>query len=168
MHESHRRTIDPTRYAHIAFQLEIDEDGYPPVGVETLWARRENNELIVDNIPFFVLGVSYNDAIAVDTVDGRLMFKEVKRFGGHSTVRVIVNDLQDKQRVINDFQQLGCATEIGPYESLVAIDIPPEVKVDPIRQYLEEGCNAEIFDYEEANVTWETSYESDDEDMSIE
>lgn len=38
----------------ILFELEQDEDGYPPASTETLWASRAGDGLFkIDNIPFF-------------------------------------------------------------------------------------------------------------------
>ncbi len=43
----------------IYFQLEMDEDGYPPFDVESLWVSTIDKGVgIIDNIPFFVKGIA--------------------------------------------------------------------------------------------------------------
>jgi hypothetical protein len=47
------------RHVKVLFQLEQDEDGYPPASVESLWALPKGEGLFqVDNIPFFATGVA--------------------------------------------------------------------------------------------------------------
>lgn len=160
MRELRNRDIDPERHERIHFHLGIPGDDYPSDGIETLWARRENDELIIDSIPHYVRGVSYNDAVMADSVDGKLVFKDVIRSGGHSTVRVTLINPHDKERVLNSLHRLGCATEVSSYESLIAVDIPPDVDVTPIREYLDNGSLVyDVFKYEKANIVWEPSPE---------
>jgi hypothetical protein len=54
----------PITHARIAFELEQDEDGYPPVSAETLWATPTPEGFWrIDNIPFFVYGIAPFDII---------------------------------------------------------------------------------------------------------
>ena len=70
----------------IEFRVEPDEDGYPPIGVERLWATpMPNGHYIVDNTPFYVSGISAEDEVSVVDVDGTLRFEALVRASGIST-----------------------------------------------------------------------------------
>jgi hypothetical protein len=79
-------------HVKIRFEIERDENGYPPVSVEYLWAvPHERGQFRIDNIPFFVLGVSCDDIVdAQKDQTEMLRFVSLAVEGGHSTVRVIL------------------------------------------------------------------------------
>jgi Domain of unknown function (DUF4265) len=59
----------------ILFKLEQDEDGYPPVTVEGLWATRLADDTVeVDSIPFFVRDTSLGDVVRVELIEEELFF----------------------------------------------------------------------------------------------
>ena len=138
----------------ILFALEQDEDGYPPVNVESVWARKTSDNFYeLDNIPFYVRGISYKDVVDVARDDeGALNFKNIVRRSGHSTVRVIVSDLKDRDDLRKKLEDFGCSWEGSNQPSLIAVDIPPEVKLASVLQFLEKGFEQERWDYEEAFI----------------
>lgn len=59
----------------VVFRLEQDEFGYPPTDTEIVWAYElPNGNYRVDNIPFYIRGVSSNDEISVERVDDAVFF----------------------------------------------------------------------------------------------
>jgi hypothetical protein len=76
----------------IHFQLEQDEDGYPPVVVESLWAEsgENHNEYVIDNVPFFVRVATIGDTVRVREEDGNRWFESLvhrsKKFPGEGCV----------------------------------------------------------------------------------
>src|SRR5436190_22754427 len=76
----------------VHFKVKLNADGYPPFNSEGMWCIKINEQVFrVDNIPYFVTGVSYADVISVaEDEEGRLNFIEVVEEGGHSTYRVIM------------------------------------------------------------------------------
>lgn len=85
--------VTPERpMAHVVFDLEVDEDGWPPVASERVWAFAVGDDLYeIDNAPWFVPGVAAGDvARAVPTTpESDPVFVNVDRFSDHSSVRVI-------------------------------------------------------------------------------
>ena len=138
----------------ILFTLEQDEDGYPPISVESVWARKTpDNFYEIDNISFYVRGISYKDVVNAERDDeGALYFKSVVRRAGHSTVRVIVSDLKDRDDLQKKLEDFGCSWEGSNQPSLIAVDIPPEVKLASVLQFLQHGFEQERWDYEEAFI----------------
>jgi hypothetical protein len=140
----------PTKKVH--FPIARDGDGFPPVDEETLWASKLPSGLYkLDNIPFFAKGVSCSDEVEADLVDGRLWFNSVAKRGGHSTIRIAVNDVGEVPSVREDLRRLGCATELSHLPRLVAVDIPGDVGRDQLDRFLREGLASDRFDYEDAD-----------------
>ena len=70
----------------IYFQLEMDEDGYPPFDVESLWVSTIDKGVgIIDNIPFFVKGIALGDRV---TFDDDFNFVAVEVPANNATIRV--------------------------------------------------------------------------------
>jgi hypothetical protein len=143
--------LAPTQHVKLLFELEQDEDDYPPASAETLWAIKVGEGLFkIDNIPFFALGVAVNDIVSAVPEEGVFRFKEVVHPSGHSTIRVIVYDPSNVSAARAHFQQLGCSTEQSHLPRLIAIDVPPTVSLEKLRQQLDSGKEAEQWGYEEA------------------
>jgi len=135
----------------ILFELEQDEDGYPPASAETLWAIKAGDGLFkIDNIPFFALGVAVNDIVSAVPEENAFRFKEVAQPSGHSTIRVVVYDAADVAAVRTLFKQLGCSTELSHLPRLLAVDVPPSVSLAELKQVLESGRHQDRWGYEEA------------------
>ena len=144
---------EPRSGAHvrILFELEQDEDGYPPASAETLWAIEVGEGLFkIDNVPFFVLGIAVEDVVSAVPEEGVFRFKEVVQSSGHSTLRVVVYDPADVPAVHALFKEMGCSTEQSHLPRLVAIDVPPSVPLDELKRVLESGSEQERWGYEEA------------------
>ena len=57
--------MNEEKHVKICFPLEPDEDGWPPVTAETLWAVELGGGLFrLDNIPFYARGVSDGDTVS--------------------------------------------------------------------------------------------------------
>jgi hypothetical protein len=53
----------------IVFSLEQDEDGYPPVKTESLWAKpKADGSFELDNTPFYAQGISRKDIVAAEPI----------------------------------------------------------------------------------------------------
>jgi hypothetical protein len=149
-------------HVKIRFDLLQDGSGYPPVGVEYLWAvPLENGRYRIDNIPFFVLGVSCEDIVnAQEDQTGMLRFVSLASEGGHSTVRLILFDITEGDAPLSDRTQqlreklrhLGCPSEQSHIPGLFSVDIPPSVNFIEIRTLLQQGASDDLWDYEEATV----------------
>lgn len=139
------------RHCKIFFKLEQDEDGYPPVSVESLWALPVGEGLFkLDNIPFFATGIAVNDIISAEDEGGVLWYREVVQPSAHSTLRVIVYDENEVAQVRALFKEKGCPTELSHIPGLFAMDVPPEVPLEALKPLLDEGRAQERWDYEEA------------------
>jgi Domain of unknown function (DUF4265) len=133
----------------IVFQLEKDEDGYPPNEWETMWADSADGALyVIDNIPFFVRDISYGDVVSVIKKEGRLHFDEIIKPSLHSVIRVIVFDESKTNDLRHDLKLNSCDTELSHVKNLIAVDIPPSVDFDSVLEFLDEGEKDGLFEYE--------------------
>lgn len=146
-------SINDETFVRISFCLEIDDDGYPPVGAETLWAQSEGDGFRLENIPFFARGVAFGDIVYAVPVDGLLEYKWVLKRSGHGTVRIIMFE-GDTEKTRDEFRALGCRSELSHIPSLFAVDIPPTSDYAAVRDFLELGFEKGRFDYEEGWVSW--------------
>ncbi len=145
--------------AKVRFELEPDEDGWPPVAGESLWAvPLGGNRYRLDNTPWFVRGVSCYDvveAVAPDAQSVPVVQRLVER-SGHLTVRVL--PLQDRsvnglELLIAEFNALGVECEGDQHHGLVALDIPPSTPLAPVKERLVAGEAAGRWEYEEGAVS---------------
>jgi hypothetical protein len=143
----------------VSFALHRDAHGYPPADWEHLWARPvDENRVELDNIPFFVRGVSCGDMVAITRDGDRLLFDHVVESSGHRTLRAIVfrraaggfdRTLKSLRRQL---KQRGCTTEVGPSPGLIAIDVPPAADLNEVLQLLADGERQGLWEYEEAVI----------------
>jgi nitrogen regulatory protein PII-like uncharacterized protein len=137
----------------VLFPLEKDDDGYPPDDWESLWAYKTPEGFYsVDNIPFFVRGISPGDKLSVKKIDDELVFDGVERFSDHSVLRVMVFDDSDVDELKKFMTEMGTEYEGSHIEGLIAFDIPPYADFEKIVKFLQNGEDNEIWEYEEASL----------------
>jgi hypothetical protein len=135
----------------IIFEIEQDEDGYPGVGAETVWATSVGeNTYKIDNIPFFVRDATLGDIIEATEINGVLAFKHTLSRSGNSLIRVHYAAEVDPQSIRDELTNLGCSSEWHNHDRLIAINVPPNVPLAKVQAFLRQGFEQERFDYEEA------------------
>jgi hypothetical protein len=154
--DTHTMNHDPKGDGHvkIVFELTQDAHGWPPVSAETMWALKVNDDRYkIDNIPFYVRGVSCNDIVSAQDRDGRLFFIKVEKDSGHRTVRVIItnNDKVVEKDVREHLKVIGAEIE-GVQKGFFALDIPPSADFKEIQTYLSEKHDGQELDYDEGKV----------------
>ena len=138
-------------YRKIAFELEQDEDGYPPDKWETLWATEVEGDIFkLDNIPFYARNVSSEDLVRASLNEEVLEFKELVRSSGNSVFRVYVMEAAEISAARAEFGALGCESELSSSARLFAVEVPSSCSFSPIATLLEEGVRLGRWEYEEA------------------
>lgn len=118
-------------HVKVHFRMDIDEDGWPPASVESLWAMDLGDGTVrLDNTPWFVRGVASDDIIRVEIDDEGIRWAgETVRASENCTIRLIV--LKDggsataRQSVLKIFHKLGTTGEGIERFRMVALDVPP-------------------------------------------
>ena len=120
------------QYEKIQFFLEIDEDGYPPVGSETLNAIvLGSGEFQIDNTPFFATSVALGDVVLAkktsDSGDKFLFYSHVSFSENHSLSIIFLEDtiIED---VFSKLKLAGCYCEYGEFRGgnlkMLAVSVP--------------------------------------------
>ncbi len=110
---------------------------------ETVWAEPlGGGRYRIDSIPFFAYNVSAGDVVEASS-DGELLRPTaLVEKGGHRTLRVAFPEEQGgvegaaARALAAELERLGCAYE-GFEPMLLAVDVPPEVELDPVLDALE-------------------------------
>jgi hypothetical protein len=152
---------EPVR-VKVHFCLGRDETGYPPVDSETVWAIAKGENLFrVDNIPFFVTGVSCFDIVSVRREgDGQLWYDQLLEASGHTTIHVILYRDSSDERPLEErveslrkaVKEIGGSSELSHISNLIAVDLPPEIPLRPLKELLEKGQESGFWDYREATL----------------
>jgi hypothetical protein len=135
----------------IHFQLEQDSDGYPPVGVESLWAvpTTTAGEFVLDNVPFFARCATLGDTVRVREEQGQRWFESVARRSTNSLIRAVFFDAEKLEQVNGTLERFGCSTEYLRPHKLLAVSIPANVSLVDVQAYLEVESGTGVLDYEE-------------------
>jgi len=132
----------------VLFRLEQD-DGYPPVSIEGLWAQKVGDNFVVDNIPFYVYGIAPGDQIQAKMDSGQIWFDTLLRASGSSIFRIFVKKHHDIPALRSALLDLSCPSEVDEKMGLIAVEIPVGVNASPFLEFLVRGQQTGQFDFEE-------------------
>ncbi len=124
-------------HVRVRFELRRDEHGWPPAASETLWAVPTGiaGHYRIDNIPFFVVGVSLGDVVLAAAGERMLEFVRVVEKSGHRSVGLRYRSDQVRSNVRTVLTGFGCRVESGDSPTVLAVDIPPTVSQE-VTEYL--------------------------------
>jgi hypothetical protein len=144
---------DRKEYKKIAFYLEQDDEGYPPCNVETLWVTEIEPGLYrIDNIPFYVQGISFKDIVSVEEVEDEIYFKQLVTPSGHSVLHVVVFDESKIDVLLKTLKHMSCDIEQSNIPILFSVDIPESIDIQPIIDFLQQGQDSGFWEYSEASL----------------
>jgi len=137
----------------MTFILEKDEDGYPPDDSETLWVENlGDNKYRIDNIPFYVRGLSPDDVVAGKINNNILMFDRYVEKSNISVFRIVFFDRSKMDIVLSTAVKMGCRWEGSHLKNLYSIEIPRSVDLNEVRNLLNAEASNDVLDYEEASI----------------
>lgn len=151
-------TLD-TPDAHVVFPLDVDEDGWPPVGAERVWAvPLGGDHYRIDNVPWFVRDLACDDVVvAIAPEEGQHpVYVRTHEKSSHLTIRVVCfrsGPLKgDLGAVADAFTRLGVYAEGVAQYGIVALDIPPTASLRPIYERLVAGQQDGTWEWEEGRI----------------
>jgi hypothetical protein len=144
----------------VRFDMEEDDDGWPPVASEGLWAEPLGADRYrLANTPWFARGFSNGDVVLALPDEHQVLWaRETVEWGGRLTVRVIPHRdgplAGSVESVIDAFTPLGVGAEgAKPSFPIVALDIPGDADFPAILGLLREGQANGSWDFEEGSIT---------------
>ena len=139
------------QFFKITFELPEEEEGFPPSKYESLWALPHGkNKFIIDNIPFYIQGISSGDVISASCVKGEWIYEKLIRPSGNSTFRLYVFEEKLVQQVRQELSKIGCQSEVSDIPNLIAVEIPAEVTINPFLDYIVNESEKGLLEYQEA------------------
>jgi hypothetical protein len=149
----------PAEFRKVEFRLKPGDDDPWTGAAESMWALPEGGDLYrLKNSPWCVCGVSYDDLVYAPIVDGRPTVERIVEHGGHFTLHARV-DTAAAPLINASLNELGCGVETDAQKAgrtkLIAIDVPSESALPPVREYLDTELTAGRLDYEESAVPLE-------------
>ena len=144
----------------VRFALERDEDGWPPAVSEGLWAEPLGGDNYrIENSPWYVNDLAAGDVVRATSDEGELWAVERVHASGRMTVRVIPlgpGEPEVKvQRVLELVQPLGVRTEGSLPQTIIALDIGPEIDLPELKRVLVAGEQSGTLSYDEGAVSQE-------------
>ena len=140
----------------ISFELVPDDDGYPPVGVETLNASRlEENKFRLENTPFFVSGVAYGDIVeARQSPSGGYEFVQCLDESGFKSISIILLSEALDRNLMDTLRGCNAVIEYGEFNSIrmVAISVPESFDYSNFRVLLNNFESEGLISYAELAV----------------
>jgi hypothetical protein len=135
----------------VYFNLVRDEDGYPPVAVESLWAAPDSKSsgYVIDNVPFFVRDVTIGDTVRVREEDGNHWFDGLVSRSQNSLIRVVFFDRTTVDEISEQLVALGCSTEFLREHNIMAVSVPFSTNLADVQAFLQAEVSAGRVDFEE-------------------
>lgn len=133
--------------------FEYDSGSPDSPELEAMWAIPTIEGFKLDNIPFYARGIAAGDIVSASPdPDGMLRFESLVTSGQHSTVRLwFAKDHESEvQRIRQELRDLGCTSELSDLPRLVAVDIPPTISYDVVRNVLDSYESDGVLEYEES------------------
>lgn len=135
-------------------RIVLPEHAWHKVEAEWLWAQKiEDSVYALRNVPFYAMGLSYDDLIKVETVAGAPIMLQIVSRGGHSTYRIFANRGYENVRMkalFRKLNQLHCDIEIAT-KKLIAVDVLPEADIREVYATLEKSEEAGLIDFQEGH-----------------
>ncbi|MEZ4317125.1 MAG: DUF4265 domain-containing protein [Myxococcota bacterium] len=149
-----------TEHTKIVFPLDVDEDGFPPIGSESLNARREGTRFILDNTPFFVPGVALGDvveAVPAPSGSGKYDFVRVVTPSTNKALSIIFLEFGIKDAVCDELRARGCFCEWGTFGRggtllMLAVSVPDSCSYPSIADFLDRYERDDRLSYAELAV----------------
>ncbi len=125
----------------VELQAPLDVvDGWPPIAVEALWARRlpgASDRYRLDSVPAFALDLAWRDEVRAHRQDGAWVIAEVVGRGGHSALRVLVDPAADADAIVEKLSALGAGVQRSFIPALLTLDLAPTLDAEPVLRALD-------------------------------
>lgn len=134
----------------VFFELK-QEDDWPPVSVEGVWASRVgDSHFRLNNVPYFASGFSYGDIVGVCCKDGCDFVCEIIVPSEYTTVHVFSFDKIKSKNIFDWAVSKGCVVESAYdgdfYAIAIPLSLPKEVWVMKMAEL--ESKDDDGFEYE--------------------
>jgi hypothetical protein len=117
---------------------------------ERVDAIRINDHYKLVHIPAFAHNLAYGDIVNVEFDDNEFHFDELIEESGHSTIHIVVFNLNNKESLVARLEQFDCAVNTHIADNYIVIDVPPNVLYETIKGYLQQEEDHENISFRES------------------
>lgn len=142
-----------TNQTHTKITFEYFDEDLNQNIIERLWAKPFNGNYILDNIPFHIYLYSCDDIVSTKEKDGQLFVDKLIEASGNSTVRLLLNSVEELEDIKEELNELGLESESSSEGKLLAVNIPKKIIYGTVRDYLIKGEEEGRWQYEEACIS---------------
>lgn len=154
MNTEHNREERTANQELMKIRVGLPEDAWHKVEAEWLWAEKiEDSLYALRNVPYYAMGLSYDDRVKVENAGGTLSMLGVVSRGGHSTYRIFAkrgHENAEVQALFTKLNNLHCDIEVAT-KKLIAVDVLPEADIHKVYAALKESELAGIIDFQEGH-----------------
>jgi len=141
----------------VIFELEHDRNGYPPIEFELLNVTSVSGDNFrIDNAPFFVREISYNDVVKAkkSEVKGQYHFVEVVEPSAFTSISIIILNREMDVYLMDLLRGLNCVVEFGEFGRfrILAVAIPETTDYHLLKIQLETLESQNKLSFEELAV----------------
>jgi hypothetical protein len=141
----------------VAYRLDPNEDGYPPISIELLNATKVSPGVFrIENAPFFAPNVSYRDVVSAhaSATEGQFDFVELLEASDFTSISIILLDPTMNEFLMDLLRGLRCVLEYGEFGvyRVLAVAIPPTADYRTLRAQLEDLEGRELISFAELSV----------------
>jgi hypothetical protein len=105
----------------VKFDLEIIEEGYPPISAEYLNGLLQNDGVVrLENTPFFVEGVALGDLVSCTGRPPNLVFDFVLKESDNKSISIIFIETQLKTTFIRKCVQPECIQNLVNFQNMTS------------------------------------------------
>lgn len=109
----------------VHWELEQDEDDWPPFAVETIWCAEVIPHMFrLLNVPYFAKGISWGDVVKVKEMDGNLWYESVEHRSDYSTIHIFCFDDEKLEKLKIWARENDCVLEAAFKRKYFALGIP--------------------------------------------
>jgi hypothetical protein len=140
-------------------RIRFDPENTYFAEVENIWALpHTEGGYVIDNVPFFVPGISIGDRVGAKNIDDRLWATAIIEKGSPGTIRVTrfsehsAGDLETLKTLFPRFRELGADVEVAQDIPLLALSFSADRRSVELRAELHRLYRREEIAIEESDV----------------
>jgi hypothetical protein len=137
-------------YIKVLFPLDEHED----IQYESAWAKKKGDFYQLDNILFYAKEYSLGDLFSVKKNENEYYVDQLVEESGHSTIRILFNDLSKLVEIRSELKKIGCHSELSNLNNLISVDVPNSINYKKlVKPILDNGEILELWEYQESCIS---------------
>ena len=126
------------------------DGGDSEIFTERVNAMKIGENYMLVHVPAFAHNLAYGDIVKVEYDDNEFHFDGLIEESGHSTIHIVVFNLESKESLVPRLDQLYCGVNTQVADNYIVMDVPPNVLYEPVREFLQQHEDLENISFRES------------------